>query len=102
VPDRRLGERRVRRVARFVDGLLGQPGQPEPTREGRAGVRLREADELDETMTAAIVGTGGFVGLAKHDVAIRMDQQQMGADKKLTLPGATKDALKQLPEYVKR
>jgi hypothetical protein len=70
------------------------------------GEKVGSVDDVilssDKTMTAAIVGTGGFVGLAKHDVAIRMDQLQMGADKKLTLPGATKDALKQLPEYVIR
>jgi len=46
----------------------------------------------------AIIGTGGFLGLAKHDVAIPVSQFKL-VDKKLVLPGATKDALKAIPEF---
>jgi sporulation protein YlmC with PRC-barrel domain len=51
----------------------------------------------------AIIGVGGFLGLGKRDVAIPTDQLKL-QDKKLTLPGATKEALKALPpfEYQKR
>lgn len=45
-----------------------------------------------------IVGAGGFVGVGKHDVAIPFAQvtEQEG---KLTLVGATKDAIKAMPKF---
>jgi sporulation protein YlmC with PRC-barrel domain len=52
----------------------------------------------DRTVTAAIINAGGFVGLAKHEVAIPTDQLKFD-NGKLMLPGATKDALKGLPEF---
>jgi hypothetical protein len=50
----------------------------------------------------AIVNAGGFLAVAKHDVAIPVTQFQVVEDK-IILPGATKDALKQTPtfEYAK-
>ena len=53
----------------------------------------------EKTASFAIVGTGGFVGLAKHDVAIPFSQLQLNGSR-VMLPGATKDALKSLPEFV--
>lgn len=47
----------------------------------------------------AIIGVGGFLGMGKHDVAIPMAQLRI-QNKQLTLPGATKDALKALPPFV--
>jgi hypothetical protein len=47
----------------------------------------------------AIVGVGGFLGMGKHDVAIPMGQFRIN-EKRLTLPGATKEALKALPPFV--
>jgi len=52
----------------------------------------------DKAVSFAIVGTGGFLGLAKHDVAIPVSQFKL-VDKKLVLPGATKEALKAIPEF---
>ena len=52
----------------------------------------------DKAVSCAIVGTGGFLGLAKHDVAIPVSQFKL-VDKKLVLPGATKEALKAIPEF---
>lgn len=49
--------------------------------------------------TFAIVGVGGFLGMGKHDVAIPMAQFKI-QNKQLSLPGATKDALKALPPFV--
>ncbi len=46
----------------------------------------------------AIVGVGGFLGMARHDVAIPMEQLRI-QDDQLMLPGATKDALKALPKF---
>ena len=57
----------------------------------------------DKTVSYAIVGAGGFLGVAKHDVAIPVDQfAQAGG--KLVLAGATKEAIKAMPpfEYARR
>jgi hypothetical protein len=47
----------------------------------------------------AIIGVGGFLGIGKRDVAIPIEQLKL-QNKQLTLPGATKDALKALPPFV--
>jgi sporulation protein YlmC with PRC-barrel domain len=56
----------------------------------------------DKAVTYAIIGTG-FLGLdkhdvANHDVAIPFNQFKM-KEGKITLPGATKDALKAMPAF---
>jgi sporulation protein YlmC with PRC-barrel domain len=57
----------------------------------------------DKAVSYAIIGTGGFLGMDKHDVAIRVSNFRL-AEGKITLPGATKDALKAMPafEYTKK
>lgn len=57
----------------------------------------------DKAVSYAIVGAGGFLGVAKHDVAIPVDQFAQ-ADGKLVLAGATKEAIKAMPpfEYARR
>lgn len=57
----------------------------------------------DSSISYAIVGAGGFLGVGKHDVAIPVKQFTVNKDK-ITLLGATKDALKALPkfEYTKK
>jgi sporulation protein YlmC with PRC-barrel domain len=52
----------------------------------------------DKAVSYAIVGAGGFLGLGKHDVAIPVTQFKV-KDGKLVLAGATKDALKAMPEF---
>jgi sporulation protein YlmC with PRC-barrel domain len=53
----------------------------------------------DGTLSVAVVDVGGFLGIAKHRVAIPVKQfTQMHP--KVVLPGANKDALKKLPEFV--
>src|SRR6478736_2179829 len=52
----------------------------------------------DKAISYAIVNAGGFLGLAKHNVAIPVSQFKL-VDKKLVLPGATKDALKASTEF---
>jgi len=61
----------------------------------------------DKAVSYAIIGTGGFLGLdkhdvANHDVAIPLNQFKM-QEGKITLPGATKDVLEAMPafEYAK-
>ena len=52
----------------------------------------------DKQVSYAIVGVGGFLGLGRHDVAIPAGQFKPEGFK-LVLPGATKEALKALPEF---
>ena len=52
----------------------------------------------DGTLSVAIVDVGGFLGLGKRRVAIPVGQFSQIAPK-VVLPGATKEALKQLPEF---
>jgi sporulation protein YlmC with PRC-barrel domain len=52
----------------------------------------------DKSLSYAIIGAGGFLGMGKHDVAIPVGQFK--EDKgKIVLAGATKDALKAMPEF---
>jgi hypothetical protein len=44
------------------------------------------------------VGTGGFLGIDRHDVAIPIGQLKLEGDK-LLLPGATKEGLKALSKF---
>jgi hypothetical protein len=52
----------------------------------------------DKSVTYAIIGTGGFLGVARHNVAIRVSELEVSGDK-LVLPGASKEALKAAPEF---
>ncbi|MPM89748.1 hypothetical protein SDC9_136860 [bioreactor metagenome] len=52
----------------------------------------------DSSISYAIVGAGGFLGMGKHDVAIPIKNFKI-QNNKITLPGATKDALKDLPKF---
>jgi len=53
----------------------------------------------DKSVSYAIIGAGGFLGIDKHDVAIPVGQFK--EDKgRMILPGATKDALKAMPKFV--
>jgi sporulation protein YlmC with PRC-barrel domain len=67
-----------------------------------AGDKVGEVSDLivrpDKSLSYAIIGVGGFLGIGEHDVAIPVSnfQQQMG---KITLKGATKDALKAAPKF---
>ena len=56
----------------------------------------------DKAVSYAIIGAGGFLGMGKHDVAIRVNNFKL-AEGKITLPGANKEALKAMPafEYAK-
>ena len=53
----------------------------------------------DRAVSFAIIGAGGFVGLGRHDVAIPVTQLKQADDGKITLPGATKQAIKAMPRF---
>jgi sporulation protein YlmC with PRC-barrel domain len=67
-----------------------------------AGDKIGDINDLivtpSRSLSYAIVGVGGFLGLGEHNVAVpvSMFKQQVG---KITLPGATKDALKAAPKF---
>lgn len=46
----------------------------------------------------AVLSVGGFLGMGDRLVAVHEESLKVG-DKKVTLPGATKDQLKALPEF---
>ena len=50
----------------------------------------------DKAVSYAIIDAGGFIGLAKRDVAIPVSQLKL-VDNKLVVAGATKDALRAVP-----
>lgn len=64
--------------------------------------RVGKIDDLivapDTSVSFAIIGAGGFVGLGRHDVAIPISQLKQ-QDGKFVLPGATKEAIKALPKF---
>jgi sporulation protein YlmC with PRC-barrel domain len=66
------------------------------------GQRIGTVDDIiispDHKVTYAIVGAGGFIGVGKHDVAIPVTQLTQESDK-IVLPGATKEALREMPEF---
>jgi hypothetical protein len=50
------------------------------------------------SVSFAIIGVGGSLGMGKHDVAIPVSHLKAEGGK-LILAGATKDALKALPKF---
>ena len=46
----------------------------------------------------AVIGVGGFLGIGRHDVVIPTEQLQI-KENRILLPGATRDALKALPQF---
>ena len=64
--------------------------------------KIGKIDDLiiapDQSVSYAIIGAGGFVGVGKHEVAIPVEQLDM-QDGKITLAGATKEAVKAMPEF---
>jgi len=64
--------------------------------------RIGTVDDIviapDKAVSYAIIGAGGFLGVAKHDVAIPVNQFKL-VDGKFVLAGATKDALKAMPPF---
>ena len=52
----------------------------------------------DKTVTYAIINAGGFLAVAKHDVAVPVSKLTL-VDDRLVLPGATKEVLKASPRF---
>jgi hypothetical protein len=67
------------------------------------GERIGAVDDIvfapDMERSYAIIGVGGFLGVGKRDVVIRLSQLIRQADGNFVLTGATKDALRALPAF---
>jgi hypothetical protein len=76
--------------------VLGQPVY------NGANEKIGAVDDVifaqDRLASYAIVGTGGFLGVGKHDVAIPVSQFKQ-LDGKFIVAGATKAALKAMPAF---
>ena len=68
----------------------------------QAGEKIGSIQDLivapNRSLSYAIVGVGGFLGVGVHDVAVPVSQFKQEAGK-IVLPGATKDALKATPKF---
>ena len=66
------------------------------------GDKVGKIDDLivapDSSVSYAIVGTGGFIGVRRHHVAIPVEQLTQ-KDGEFLLPGATKAAIKAMPTF---
>jgi sporulation protein YlmC with PRC-barrel domain len=66
------------------------------------GEKVGKIDDViitpEKAISYVIIGAGGFLGIAKHDVAIPVTQLKHEGDK-IVLPGATKEAVKALPKF---
>jgi PRC-barrel domain len=76
--------------------ILGRPVYNEK------GEKIGTVDDLiispEEALSFAIIGAGGFVGLARHDVAIPV-REFKERDGKFVLQGATKETIKSMPAF---
>ena len=64
--------------------------------------RIGSVDDIivtfDKSVSYAIVNAGGFLAVAKHDLAVPVSKLKL-VDGKLVLPGATRQALKDVPPF---
>jgi sporulation protein YlmC with PRC-barrel domain len=76
--------------------VLGQPVYNE------SNEKVGTIDDIiiapDKAVSYAIVSAGGFLGLGTHDVAVPVSKFKL-VEKKLVLPGATKESLKASPPF---
>ena len=68
-----------------------------------ANAKVGSIDDLivkrDDRVLYAIVSVGGFLVMGKHLVAVPYSAIRMDGKNRMVLPGATKDALKAMPEF---
>ena len=66
------------------------------------GEKVGEINDLivtpNKALSYAIVGVGGFLGVAEHDIAVPVGKLKR-EEGKIVLPGATKEALKEAPKF---
>jgi hypothetical protein len=77
-------------------GLLGKPVYNDQNE--KIGTILDLVVAPGGSLSAAVISTGGFLGMATHDVAVPIDALDI-RNGNFYLAGATKDALKATPEF---
>jgi sporulation protein YlmC with PRC-barrel domain len=64
--------------------------------------KVGDVDDLiiapDSSVSYAIIGVGGFLGLGERQVAIPVNRFK-NSEGRIVLPGATKDALQAMPSF---
>jgi sporulation protein YlmC with PRC-barrel domain len=77
--------------------VLGEPVYNEKTE------RIGTVDDIviaaDMARSYAIIGVGGYLGVGKRDIVVRLSQLIRQVDGSFVLVGATKDVLKALPPF---
>jgi sporulation protein YlmC with PRC-barrel domain len=77
--------------------VLGEPVYNEKSE------RIGTVDDIviaaDMARSYAIIGVGGFLGVGKRDIVVRLSQLIRQVDGSFVLVGATKDVLKALPPF---
>ena len=67
-----------------------------------AGEKIGEIEDIivtpSKSVSYAIVGVGGFLGIGSHDVAVPVGKFKLITGR-IVLAGATKDALKAIPKF---
>ena len=67
-----------------------------------AGDKIGDIKDLivapDRSVSYAIVGVGGFLGMGEHNVAVSVSRFKQDSGK-IVLPGATKEVLKGAPKF---
>jgi sporulation protein YlmC with PRC-barrel domain len=67
-----------------------------------AGEKIGEIEDIivtpNKSVSYAIVGVGGFLGIGSHDVAVPVGKFKQITGR-IVLAGATKDALKAIPKF---
>lgn len=76
--------------------IMGYPVYNE--KDERVGMISDLIVSPSKAVSYAIVGTGGFLGVARHDVAIPVNQFTQ-KDGKFVLAGASKEAIKAMPPF---
>ena len=94
--------RQLHRVARCRPGLERQAADPRRPVYNDSDERIGSIDDVivttDKSVSYAMINAGGFLAVARHDVAVPVSSLKLVGDK-LVLAGATKDALKASPPF---
>jgi sporulation protein YlmC with PRC-barrel domain len=89
-------------VVAVAQGLRTEDLKGKPVLNER-NERIGTIDDLiigKDRVLFGILQVGGFLGIGSHFVAVPYDSLQLGeAPTKIVLPGASKEALKNLPEF---
>lgn len=92
----------VSEVAEIATGWSVKKSIMGKTIYNEKGDKIGSVDDLiiapNKTLSYAIIGAGGFLGMGKYDVAIPVTQINE-VNGKMELKGATKESIKQMPKF---